>query len=108
MDILIKSKETYKISDNITECIFYYDKDHKHIYMDYFIENDKINGCFTNYFDNGKIKIKCVYKNGKYHDNYIQYYENGEIFIDAFYDNGKVISYYQYDNLGKIIIKYQR
>ena len=38
------------------------------------------NGECIEYYGNGKISLKCFYKDGKRHGEYICYYEDGNIF----------------------------
>jgi antitoxin component YwqK of YwqJK toxin-antitoxin module len=75
-----------------------------------FILNDKMNGEYKEYYENGceltnvnskrknqssidsfgQLKIICSYTNGKMHGEYKLYYSNGQLFYKWLYIDGKI------------------
>ena len=53
-------------------------------------KNDKQNGTFKRYYENGKLHIISKYKNGKKVGTYKVYYENGQLDQDENYKNGRI------------------
>jgi antitoxin component YwqK of YwqJK toxin-antitoxin module len=52
--------------------------------------NDKLDGEYIEYYENGNIKIKTYYYYNKLHGEYIEYYENGNIYLKTNYIYGKI------------------
>lgn len=77
------------LSDTSSSTIIQYPNTHKNVK----------NGVIIKYFDSGKIKSKCNYKNGKKHGSCIYYYENGNMKYDYNYENDTLniicIDYYE-------------
>jgi len=83
----------------------YYDNESK-IKEKYFIINNKKEGEYVKYYENGNIYIECSYVNGKLDGEYIKYYIDGQIEEKYNYTNGILESIFDYEN-GKIISKYK-
>ncbi len=58
--------------------------------------NNKNDGSYIEYYDNGKIWYKCNYKNNKLEGAYTIYYENSYIMFKCNYKNNKKESYIGY------------
>jgi len=53
--------------------------------------NPPDNGTFTDYYDNGKIKVKGIYKNGKKNGLWEEWYENGQKKDSSTYRNDDLV-----------------
>jgi len=64
----------------------------------YFIFNDKKEGEYKHYWENGQLREICNYKDGKKEGTYKEYYENGQLREIYNYKDekkeGKCIKYY--------------
>jgi antitoxin component YwqK of YwqJK toxin-antitoxin module len=72
----------------------YGDKAEKKLWYEYFIFNNKREGEYKAYYDNGKIYIVCNYKNGKLEGGYksYQYRKNSQLGLICNYKDDKMTS----------------
>ena len=54
-----------------------------------YIESEKWNGTFAEYYENGGLREKVKYRFGSSHGKSVWYYENGEIEVERSYRSGK-------------------
>jgi len=52
-------------------------------------KNGKLYGVYENYYKNGQLTTKTTYKNDKCHGVYEIYYKNGQLEVKTMYKNGK-------------------
>ncbi|MBR6412849.1 MAG: toxin-antitoxin system YwqK family antitoxin [Alphaproteobacteria bacterium] len=57
-------------------------------------------GPYEEYYENGQLEIKCIYKDGKIDGPYEEYYENGQLCIKCTYRDGEFRGLYEeyYEN----------
>jgi antitoxin component YwqK of YwqJK toxin-antitoxin module len=88
------------ICDNIGWCITndirLPDGYYKNSEIEFTITDGKLHGEYVEFHENGKVAIKCFYKNGKLHGEYISYYGNGNIYKKYDYKNDKVKKKFTY------------
>jgi antitoxin component YwqK of YwqJK toxin-antitoxin module len=68
--------------------------------------NDDYNGIKEIFYENGKLKLKCFFKNGKLHGKYRDYFHNGSLKnVMNFNDNTINGTVYQYYDTGSVYQK---
>ena len=69
-------------------------------------ENGKYDGPYEAYWSNGRLNVKCTYKDGKEDGPYETYHENGQLRIKCTYKDGKKDGPYEwYDENGRLGLK---
>ncbi len=58
-------------------------------YSGYYVD-DKLEGIYTGYYDNGNLALIRIYKNGNINGYVSCFYHNGQLSNDIYYDNGNV------------------
>ncbi|MFN6039240.1 MAG: toxin-antitoxin system YwqK family antitoxin [Bacteroidota bacterium] len=73
---------------------------HHQMLLDGSHEFASLHGPLKRFYDNGKLKQSCQYKNGKLHGEWIEYNYLGQILSEGTYDNGikDGVWSYKYDN----------
>ena len=51
-------------------------------------KDGKKDGPYERYYDNGRLEIKCTYKDGEYNGQYESYWPNGQLFTKCSYKDG--------------------
>jgi antitoxin component YwqK of YwqJK toxin-antitoxin module len=67
----------------------------KHLKVEYFENNGKIEGTYKEYYIDGEIYIECNYIDGKLNGIYKKYYNDGNIFMECNYIDNKWQYYYE-------------
>jgi antitoxin component YwqK of YwqJK toxin-antitoxin module len=80
------NKDIYDIDGRYLE---YHDNNKIHI--DYYIKNNKFEGCYIIYFQNGNKYKEINYKDNKLDGLYKEWYENGKMLLECKYSNGNLI-----------------
>ncbi len=96
---------TFKVRENVKEMIkevrFY--ENHQKQYEGEF-RNNKKDGRWTVWYNNGKVWSEGDFKNGVAHGERLNYYENGQLHIEGQYTDGKMSgTWITYDENGKVM-----
>lgn len=104
-DKIITGEEYLKNKDKITDGIVCWYYDNGKIKSECHYKNSMLNGISIHYYISGKVKAKENYKLNKLEGLSIHYYENGRLKSEENYRSGKQISRRSFDEFGKITIE---
>ena len=66
------------------------------------VVNDKQDGEFKSWWEDGQLAVHCTFKDGLLNGEYEYWWSNSQMYVQSSYINGK---YYHYDESGKLIVK---
>ncbi len=78
------------------EVIAYYNNDQ--MSAQYYKIDDKYDGEYKQWHENGQLWVYCFYKNGEKDGKFKRWFENGQLFQYCFYKDGVLIKDYFHDN----------
>ena len=86
----LESSVNYKEGKVIGKAIFYYDNDDQTRKAEMIFNNDeKIEGTYTEFYENGEKKAMLEFDDGKLNGDAIFYYDSGNTKIEGSYNNGQ-------------------
>ena len=96
----------YNYNNGVKEGPSYeYYKDSKIIINECYYKNNKLNGKYIEYYNNGLKKIECYYENDKKNGKYIEYYNKGLKKIECYYENNVLVGIYNEWDINGLLIK---
>jgi len=79
------------MSETITTGVIrtYHDKDKTKLNEEYFIHNNKKEGIYKSYYENGQLKVEVNYIDGLRHGIFKSYHDNGQLCEEVNYIDDK-------------------